>query len=100
LKGTLATGVTYVGRRALPLGERSDPIFVVDANFQLAWRWLTIGLAVTNLLDAQYRLGEYNYASDFHTNGVLPTLVPSRLFSAGPPRALLLSLAVNLGGAE
>jgi len=98
LRGTLGAGITYVGRRALPLGARSDSIFTLDANLEVKWRWLTLGVAATNLLDAQYRLGEYNFASDFQTTGVLPTLVPSRLFSAGAPRSILVSLAVNLGG--
>lgn len=91
-------GVTYVGRRALPFGQRSDVIFVMDASAEVSWKWVTVGLAVTNLLNTQYRLGEYNFASDFHTAGSLPTLVPARLFSAGPPRAFQLTLGLHLGG--
>lgn len=98
LRGSLGVGITYVGRRALPLGERSDSIFTVDSNIEVRWRWTTLGFAITNLLGSQYRLGEYNFTSDFQTTGQLPTLVPSRLFSAGAPRMLMLSLTVNLGG--
>jgi len=54
---------------------------------------------VSNLLDRRYRLGEYNYASDFRTESQ-PTLVPVRHFTAGPPRAVYLTLGVNFGGAE
>ena len=54
-------------------------------------------MSAQNLLDTQYRLGEYNYLSDYHSQS-LPTLVASRMFSAGPPRTVLFSLAVNLGG--
>jgi iron complex outermembrane receptor protein len=96
--GRLGVGVTWVGRRALPFGQRSDVIFVADLNAELAWRWVSVGLAVTNLLDARYRLGEFNFASDFRTAGSLPTLVPTRHFSAGAPRAAMLTLAFHLGG--
>lgn len=96
--GRLGLGVTWVGRRALPYGQRSDVIFVTDVNAELGWRVLSLGLAVTNLFGAQYRLGEYNFASDFRTSGSLPTLVPVRHFSAGAPRAVLVTLAVHLGG--
>lgn len=98
LTGRLGVGVTWVGRRALPYGQRSDVIFVTDVNAELGWRWVSLGVAVTNLFGARYRLGEYNYASDFRTSGSLPTLVPVRHFSAGAPRAVLATLAFHLGG--
>jgi hypothetical protein len=91
-------GLTYVGRRALPYGQRSDVIFVIDASAELSWRQVSLGLALTNLLDARYRLGEYNFASDFRTDGAPPTLVPARMFSAGAPRAFLLTVGLRLGG--
>lgn len=97
-KGRAGLGVTYVGRRALPYGQRSDVIFVIDASAELSWRQLSLGLSVTNLLNTQYRQVELNYASDFHTAGSLPTLVPSRHFAAGAPRAFLVTLGVHLGG--
>ncbi|MEW6435338.1 MAG: TonB family protein [Myxococcota bacterium] len=98
LTGRLGLGVTWVGRRALPYGQRSDVIFVTDLNAEVSWRWASLGLAVTNLFGAQYRLGEYHFASDFRTSGTLPTLVPVRHFSAGAPRAVMLTLAFRLGG--
>jgi iron complex outermembrane recepter protein len=90
-------GVTYVGRRPLPFGERSDRIFTVDASLSLARRPLKLALTATNLLDAQYRLGEFNFTSDFHSQPA-PTLVPVRHFTAGAPRQLMLTLQVLLGG--
>lgn len=96
----LGVGYTYVGRRPLPFGQRSDVISVLDANLEVQWRWLTFGVACTNLLDARYKLGEYNYASDFRTSPPQPTLVPARHFTAGAPRQVLFSLAVNLGGSS
>lgn len=94
----LGIGLDFVGPRALPYGERSDSRVLLDASFELSWRAFSLSVAVRNLLDSQYRLGEYNYTSDFHTQGQLPTLVPARMFSAGAPRSLMLSVGINLGG--
>jgi TonB family protein len=90
-------GITYVGRRPLPFGDRSDRIFTVDASASLTRRPLKLTLSVANLLDTHYRLGEFNYASDFHSQPA-PTLVPTRHFTAGAPRIVMLSLQVLLGG--
>jgi TonB family protein len=98
LRGTLASGITYVGRRALPFGERSNTIFTLDVSASLAWRMAEVSLSATNLLDAQYRLGEYNFVSDWQNQGARPSLVPTRHFAAGAPRALFLTLTLNLGG--
>lgn len=98
IKGRVGVGVTYVGRRALPFGQRSDTIFVIDASAELAWRQVSLGVSATNLLDSRYRQVELNYASDFHTGGSLPSLVPAHHFVAGAPRAVLVTLGVHLGG--
>lgn len=97
LTGALAAGVTYVGRRSLPFGQRSDAVFTVDASASVGWRIFEVALVATNLLDRQYRLSEFNYASDFRAEPQ-PTLVPSRHFSAGAPRGLFLTLSATLGG--
>lgn len=97
LRASFGTGITYVGPRPLPYGSRSDSIFTVDTNLVVGWWFVNLGLSVENLLDARYMLGEYNYAADFHTQP-LPTLVPTRLFTAGAPRTVLFSLSVNYGG--
>jgi TonB family protein len=97
LRASINAGVTFVGRRPLPYGQVSQPIFTVDASAGLAWSHYELRLLSTNLLDTQYRLGEYNYASDFHSQPQ-PTLVPERAFTAGAPRGIFLSFGVNLGG--
>ena len=97
IRGTIGAGVTYVGPRALPYGQRSDSIFTIDAQGSLRWTHYELSLAATNLLDTKYKLGEYNYASDFHSQAQ-PTLVPERVFTAGPPLGVFASLAVNFGG--
>jgi hypothetical protein len=98
LRGTLSTGITFVSPRPLPQGERGDTVFTTDLNATLGWSIFDLSLVCTNLFDSQYRLGEYNYASDFHSAAPFPTLVPVRHFTAGAPRALYVSLAVQLGG--
>jgi outer membrane receptor protein involved in Fe transport len=65
----------------------------------VAWSAFTVRLAATNLFNAKYKLGEYNYASDFHSQAA-PTLAPERSFTAGAPQIIMLSLAVTLGGAS
>lgn len=103
LRGAVGTGLTFVGRRPLPYGQRSDVIATLDASATLSWTHYEIGVTGTNLLAQQYRLGEYNFASDFRTGGVgsvagAPTLVPVRHFTAGQPIAVFGTLAINFGG--
>ena len=97
LKGSLGLGVTYVGPRALPFGQRSDDIFTLDATASLAWRNLELGVTGTNITNNQYRLGEYNFASDFHSQAQ-PTLVPERMFTAGPPLGIFANVTLRWGG--
>jgi hypothetical protein len=105
LRATAAFGVTYVGRRALPYSERSDTVFTVDGQLRLRWLGIEVGLAATNLFDRQYRLGEFNYESDFSRNLVAggqaataPTLVPVRHFTAGAPRGVFFTIGLSTGG--
>jgi hypothetical protein len=96
LRAALGTGVTYVAPRPLPYGSRSQSILTLDGSLTLGFRFIELGLAVQNLLDARYALGEYNYASDFHSEP-MPTLVPIRHFTAGAPRTIWLSISLNYG---
>jgi iron complex outermembrane recepter protein len=97
VKGSIGYGVSYVGPRPLPYGQVSDIIFVSDASARLYWSIFELGFIGTNIFNSEYKLGEYNYVSDFHT-APEPTLVPERVFTAGPPRMLFLTLAATLGG--
>jgi iron complex outermembrane recepter protein len=99
VKGTLSCGVTYVGQRPLPYGQNSEDTFTIDASGTLAWKAFEVGVIVTNLLGTQYRLGEYNFASDFRSTSQPPTLVPERMFSAGAPRQIFATFGINFGGA-
>jgi hypothetical protein len=99
VRATIGYGVSYVGRRPLPYGELSDEIFVSDASVGLGWSIWKVRLAAQNLFNAKYKLGEYNYASDFHSQSE-PTLAPERAFTAGAPQTIMLSLSATLGGAS
>jgi iron complex outermembrane recepter protein len=95
LRAISGLGVTFVGPRALPYGQRSDTILTIDGSISMTWDRYTLGLKASNLLDTRYRLGEYNYASDFRSQAE-PTLTISRQFTAGAPRTLLLHVEVTL----
>lgn len=97
VRGALGSGVTFVGRRALPFGQRSGTIFTVDASATASWRIFELGLVATNLFDNRYRLAEYNFASNFGSQSQ-PTLVPARHFSAGMPQAFYVTLSATVGG--
>ncbi len=96
LYASAALGATYVGPRPLPYGARSDTLFTVDAGLTARWWLFETGIAIQNLFNAKYRLGEYNYAADFHQQS-FSSLVPTRLFSAGEPLTALWSFAIHYG---
>jgi hypothetical protein len=98
-RGRFGLGLSIIGQRALPLGQRSDAIVTLDASAAVGWKWFELGCDVTNLPGLEYRLAEYNYVSDFHSRPA-PTLVPARHFVAGPPRQVLVTARVNFGGGE
>lgn len=95
LRGSLSSGVSFVGQRPLPYGERSNRIFVVDAGATLGWGPYQLGVGATNLLDRKYRLSEFNYTSDFHS-AAYATRVASRHFVAGEPRAFFATFTLHL----
>ena len=97
VRAAFGPSFTYVGNRTLPYAQTSDPYLLVDAALKLNWRALELGLVGTNLFDRKYRLSEFTLVSDFHTQSV-PTLTPARVFTAGAPRMLLLSLSGSIGG--
>jgi hypothetical protein len=90
-------GIDYVAPRPLPQSEWSDPVFTIDAGTSASWGPVELGISVTNLLNAQYALAEYNFASSFPgTSGTdYPSRVAARQISPGAPRAFLLSLTIH-----
>ncbi|NUP10469.1 MAG: TonB family protein [Polyangiaceae bacterium] len=95
--GKLGIGASFVGARALPYGQRSDTIFLLDAAASLGWRFLELEIAGTNLANLEYRQAEFNYVSDFDPN-TPATLVPARHFAAGQPIGIFGSISGTLGG--
>jgi iron complex outermembrane receptor protein len=98
VRATLGYGVSYVGRRPLPYGDVSDVIFVSDASLGFAWTIWNVRVSGQNIFGSQYKLGEYNYASNFQKYLPEPTLAPERSFTAGAPRTVMLTLSATLGG--
>jgi TonB family protein len=98
IRATVGYGVSYVGRRPLPYGQLSDLYFLSDASLGIGWSIWNVRLSGQNIFDSKYRLGEYNYPSNFQKLLPEPTLAPERSFSAGAPRTVMLTLAVTLGG--
>jgi hypothetical protein len=98
IRAVLGYGVSYVGRRPLPYGQVSDIIFVSDASLGFGWAVWNLRLSGQNLFDSKYKLGEYNYASNFQKYLPNPTLAPERSFTAGAPRTVVLMLSATLGG--
>jgi len=97
VRASFGPAVTFVGARSLPFGQASEAYVLVDAALKFDWRAFELSLIATNLLDTRYRLSEFTFVSDFHTQPQ-PTLFPERMFTAGAPRMLFLSLAVTVGG--
>ncbi|HEY0465229.1 MAG TPA: hypothetical protein VGC79_13510, partial [Polyangiaceae bacterium] len=97
LTGSFGAGVSSIGKRPLPYGEFSESTFLVDVGASVRYHAISIGLISTNVFDRQYRLGEYNYVSDFRSQDY-PTLVAARHFAAGEPRAVYGTLTLTLDG--
>jgi hypothetical protein len=95
LQGSLGLGIGYIGKRSLPLGQFSDPTLQIDASAYVRWRWLKVGLMVTNLTDRRFPLSQFFYASDFHSR-VYPTLAPAGHFTAAAPRIVLFTFELAL----
>jgi iron complex outermembrane recepter protein len=95
LTGRAGLGLSYVGQRALPYGQSAAPTFVVDASAKVRWDFLELGIDGQNLLNTQYPLSQFFYASSFN-RAAYPTLVPVEHFTAAPPLAVYVTLAFIL----
>jgi len=95
LLGSLGLGVGYIGKRSLPFGQFSDPTLQIDASANVRWKWLKLGVAVTNLTDRRFPLSQFFYASDFHSRPYA-TLAPTGHFTAAAPRIVLFTVEVAL----
>jgi len=93
---TAGLGITYVGPRALPYRPAFDAIFTIDGSASVAGIGRrSSASSVQTCSTPWYRLGEYNYASDFHSQSE-PTLTIARQFTTGAPRTVLFQVEVTL----
>ncbi|MEZ4263876.1 MAG: TonB-dependent receptor [Polyangiaceae bacterium] len=93
--GRLGWGTTFLSPRPLPYGQSSAAVFLVDALASVRRDVVELSLEATNLLDTRWAQTELAYVSNWDPTGV-PSRLPSRHLTAGPPRALLLSLTLHL----
>lgn len=95
ITGSVGLGLNYVGFRALPLGQSANPTFVVNASGALRWSFFRLSVNLENLLNSQYPLTEFFYASYFqHTR--YPSLTANEHFTAASPFSVLFGLAIIL----
>nr|BAL57067.1 TonB-dependent receptor [uncultured delta proteobacterium] len=87
-------GVQYFSPRPLPLNDRSEPVFLVDASAGAGVGPVDIGLSVRNLLDVRWRDAQLNFASSY-VPGATPSLFPVRHFTAGAPFTLFGTMTVR-----
>ena len=92
---TAGLGLTLLGPRPLPFDEYSRTVFLADALLGARLHGLALRLEVQNALDSRWRDGEFVYGSRFDPEAPA-SLVPSRHFTAGPPRTASLTLEIHL----
>ncbi len=90
-----AVGLSYYGARPLPLNDRTDPVFLLDASAGARYGFLELGLTARNMLDTRWRDAQLNIASN-QVQGAIPSLFPVRHFTAGAPFQFFVTLAVHL----
>lgn len=95
LEGRVGLGLSVIGPRPLPYGQRGDVVTTLDLSARLRWRWIELGFSVTNVADARQPAAEYSFVSDWGSREV-PSLVPTGHLSAAPPRAFTGSLGLHL----
>ncbi|TAK23840.1 MAG: TonB-dependent receptor [Myxococcaceae bacterium] len=95
LVGRAGAGFTFLSPRPLPFGQFADPVALLDVSASVRWRAVEAGVECFNLLDARYAATEYSFASDWQTRTV-PSRVPARHLSAGPPLTALGTLTLHL----
>jgi TonB family protein len=88
-------GIQYYGARPLPLNDRSEPVFLVDASAGGRLGPVDLSLSARNLFDTRWRDAQLNFASSF-TPGATPSFFPVRHFTAGSPFTLFATLSLYL----
>ena len=90
-------GLTYVGRRPLPLGERSQSVFTADASASLGYRNYEIAIIATNVFDQRYRSRRIQLCFRFQKRAAADAGAHAPFHGRGAPRHLRHLLG-ELGG--
>lgn len=93
--GRFGYGTTFLSPRPLPFGQSSAAVFLLDAQASVRRDFLELGVESTNLLGARYADTEYAFVSNWKSSAV-PSQLPARHFTAGPPRQVLFTLGLYL----
>ena len=95
LSGHIGLGSELLSPRPLPFGTFGDPLFLLEASVGARLSMVELSCELQNLLNSRYATSEYQFVSDWVTTSI-PSLVPTRHFSAGPPFSFLASLTIHL----
>jgi iron complex outermembrane recepter protein len=79
--------VVALGPRALAFGATAAAGVRVDLSASYRWPWLEVGAQVANLLNTDWRAGEYNFASAWDPSAPRSQL-PAIHVAPGPPLML------------
>lgn len=94
LSARAGLGFSFLSQRPLPYGRTSDAVALLDASLALSYRWLDLGVEVSNLTNSRYAAVEYSYVSNWQPSSA-PSLLPARHLSAGAPLTVLGTLGVQ-----
>ncbi len=94
LHGRLGAGFTMLSARPLPYSGRGTPVALLDLSGSLKWRVVEFGLEVFNVLGSRYAATQYSFVSNWQTQDI-PSQLPARHISAGAPRTVMGTLALN-----
>ncbi len=90
----VGAGFSHLSARPLPYGQRSDPLYLLDASAGLRWSYVELGVEAYNLLARRYAASVYSFVSDWGTQPV-PSRLPTPHFAAGPPLTVLGTLTLS-----
>lgn len=90
-----AIDVDVIGPKPLPFQEDSDVVALVSAAAGVSLGEVSLAVEVFNLFDAEWRDGEFNYASSFRPKEP-SSRVPARHFTAGRPFTAQATLTLRI----
>ncbi|MGO8968898.1 MAG: TonB family protein [Myxococcaceae bacterium] len=98
--GKLSAKASYLGSRPIGDGFRSPATFTLDADATLRWRMVELGFRVENITNLEYALTPFYGNANFPVGNLTAPRNPllAYTFTAAPPRALFVTLALIFGG--